>query len=71
MLTADAETRRLRLSLVPGAAARVGDGAAGSVAGGDPLGGLQPGDVVEGVVRSVTTTQEVHRRLLAMCLVMH
>ncbi|KAK9832620.1 hypothetical protein WJX81_004603 [Elliptochloris bilobata] len=58
VLTADPEARRLRLSLVPGAAApRAGDAGAGA-AGADPMGGLQPGDVVEGVVRSVTTAQE-------------
>ena len=58
MLTADPEARRLRLSLVPGAAAApAGDGAGTAVA--EPLEGLQPGHVVEGVVRSVATTREV------------
>lgn len=58
MLTADPEARRLRLSLVPGAAAApAGDGAGGP--GADLMGGLHPGDVVEGVVRSATTAQEV------------
>jgi len=55
VLTADADARRLRLSLVPGAAAPAGG--AGAPAGGDALAGLQPGDVVEGVVRSVTLAQ--------------
>ncbi len=55
VLAADADARRLRLSLVPGAAAPAGG--AGAPAGGDALAGLQPGDVVEGVVRSVTLAQ--------------
>ena len=69
MLTADPEARRLRLSLVPGAAASAGDGAGGP--GADPMGGLQPGDVVEGVVRSVTTAQEVwlHVQWVRQCAV--
>jgi len=55
VLAADADARRLRLSLVPGAAAPAGG--AGAPAGGDALAGLQPGDVVEGRVRSVTLAQ--------------
>jgi hypothetical protein len=50
VLTVDAAGKRLRLSLAPKSAASSDAGGAGA----DALGGLQPGDIVEGAVRSVT-----------------
>ena len=63
VLTADAAARKLRLSLAPKSGAEGGSGAAGA----DALGGLQPGDIVEGTVRSIAM-QEVRLHLLPSTL---
>jgi hypothetical protein len=47
----DPVAKRLRLSLATKSADH------GAAAGLDPLGGLQPGDLVEGRVRSITTKE--------------
>lgn len=54
VIAADEERRRLRLSFAPKTAA---DAAAAAANGGDPLGGLHPGDLVHGSVRSITTKE--------------
>ena len=55
VISIDQEARRLRLSLAP----KTGNAAAAG-AGGDPAGGLQPGDLVEGVVSSITSKEVRH-----------
>lgn len=52
VLSLDTSPQRLRLSLAPKSAATEG-----AVAGADTLGGLTPGDVVEGAVRSITMSE--------------
>jgi ribosomal protein S1 len=52
VVTVDEERRRLRLSFAPKTAAD-----AAAAAGADPMGGLQPGSIVEGRVRSITTKE--------------
>ena len=56
MLNKDLSHQRLKLSLMGKKSNADGSAAEGS-ASGDPLGGLQPGDVIEGVVREVETAQ--------------
>lgn len=58
VLSSNPVAKRMRLSLKPKSAADVANGAV-AIHGEDPLGGLQPGDFVEGSVRSITT-KEVH-----------
>ena len=52
MVSVDEERQRLRLSLAPKTAAD-----AAAVAGADPMAGLQPGAIVDGRVRSITTKE--------------
>ena len=56
VLNKDLSHQRLKLSLMGKQSNADGSAAEGS-ASGDPLGGLQPGDVIEGVVREVETAQ--------------
>lgn len=62
MVSVDEERRRLRLSFAPKTAAD-----AAAAAGADPMGGLQPGAIVEGRVHSITT-KEVRSILGKSCL---
>lgn len=56
VLNKDLSHQRLKLSLMGKKSNADGSAAEGS-ASGDPLGGLQPGDIIEGVVREVETAQ--------------
>ena len=55
-MNTDLSHQRLKLSLMGKKSSADGSGAEGT-ANGDPLGGLQPGDVIPGTVREVETAQ--------------
>ena len=56
VLNTDLSHQRLKLSLMGKKSSADGSGAEGTGSG-DPLGGLQPGDVIPGTVREVETAQ--------------
>lgn len=62
VVSVDEERQRLRLSFAPKTAAD-----AAVAAGADSMGGLQPGAIVEGRVRSVTTKEVGQPHLFSNC----
>ena len=66
VISVDHDALRMRLSLAP----KTGNSAAEAAAG-DPAGGLQPGDLVEGIIANITSKEVCSSSSAENCASLH